>query len=75
MKSQGATEKAPLHVTPEVVSPSHLLAPVKVSVKANPNLADKIIAFRPSAPLQKWGDGGIWSQLQLLCILHAGPGE
>lgn len=48
---------------------------VKVSVKANPNLADRIIAFRPSAPLQEWGDGGIWSQLQLLCILHAGPGE
>lgn len=80
VKSHGATEIAPLHVTPEVLCLlSHLLAPVKVlSVKANPNLADRIIASSTSGccmSLQEWGDGGIWSQLQLLCILHAGPGE
>lgn len=80
VKSQSPTEKAPLYVTPEELPLlSHPLAPVKLlSVKANPSLADKVTAFSTSRccrSLQEWLDAGIWSQLQLLCILQRVQGN
>lgn len=57
----------------------HPLAPVKLlSVKANPSSADRVTAFSTSKccrSFQEWHDAGIWSQLQLLCVLQRVQGN